>query len=909
MEVGDPVQRGGEVVLVQLLVQGIADVAQRQLGAAAHVVVLLGAVFELDPERVRQRPAPVLEVVDVLVRTGVAEVVVQVHLPAHPAQRPPEARAAVRRPRGPEVHGRDRLEPPLRHRAGLGDVVRREADVRVREQIDEAERVEEPVFRPEPVRVLGLQVRVPHPDAQRIAIVDEGLQVRHARFARGRRVPELKRAPVVDLHPVFGVGQYVRVSVGDPLAPTEDRPLQVRTLQAQSEHEPSGLARAVEAKAPAQIAVRPLEPGGEERVHGPSIRPDVEHRLVLVLGGRAPLAVDLEHRLPGHGLRHRQADRVRQRLAEVRLLLEHVAGPGARVLHVALDRRREVRETVGIAEVHPGLCEETPPAVIESLAPCEPGIAAQVLAVHVVVRRRGREELPGARARVLEVRAVEQGAARVQIPAEPQFVSLGEGELGVQVDPVARVFGVRARGAVDEGRGAHAEELLLPPRLVLEVVECAEAIARPDPVVVVASEVVVDVERQHAGLGEPVVAPPAASEIPSAERHRVAPPEPGLVHVVRAPEEGELRGGGETVDRQRSRVRNPPGHRPGFTARGEPRGHVLAESGSHGCVLHVRAESAGRTAEIARPRLFLEFQVDRPLFLTVGDPRELGHVRFLVVDLHAVHGLGGQVLGRHRGVAPEELPAVDENVLHLLALRGDGSVGLDLDPRKLAQKVLHRRVGAGPESERVVAQRVPPVQERDVVEGDDERVHVHRHHLEVDRADVHVFTGKGEILPHRTVSEQGDLKDVLAGSEVSEGEDAVAAGRRETGEDRVGLRERHHHGAAEAPTLRVGDHAAHRVLGLGLDGTGGKSREHEPAREQRQNRARSRRRHRANRQPPHRGPPSKGRRRLPAPRVARTSSSFSATRVSYSSRVTISPSVGGAIATSPRPSRFTSVAE
>ena len=67
-------------------------------------------------------------------------------------------------------------------------------------------------------------------------------------------------------------------------------------------------------------------------------------------------------------------------------------------------------------------------------------------------------------------------------------------------------------------------------------------------------------------------------------------------------------------------------------------------------------------------------------------------VRFAPIDLHLVNHVGWQVVERNLGIATEEVPAVDEQVIHELAVHVD-SPAFQFDARQLThQRIEHRAV-------------------------------------------------------------------------------------------------------------------------------------------------------------------------------------------------------------------------
>ena len=110
-------------------------------------------------------------------------------------------------------------------------------------------------------------------------------------------------------------------------------------------------------------------------------------------------------------------------------------------------------------------------------------------------------------------------------------------------------------------------------------------------------------------------------------------------------------------------------------------------------------------AENALTHGLVRHDIDGFVALAVVHAREFGGVAQLVVDLDAVDRLRGQRLDGRRHVLAEELLAVDEDLLDLLALGLDGSVG-DRDAGHLLQEALDVGVVGHLERSGVVAHRI-----------------------------------------------------------------------------------------------------------------------------------------------------------------------------------------------------------
>ena len=92
----------------------------------------------------------------------------------------------------------------------------------------------------------------------------------------------------------------------------------------------------------------------------------------------------------------------------------------------------------------------------------------------------------------------------------------------------------------------------------------------------------------------------------------------------------------------------------------------------------------------------LDAEVEHGLLLTVLNAADAREVALLVVGLDAVDDVRRQVLEGRLRVARHELLAIDENLLHLLAVDLDGTVVADLCPRQALDELLyHRALGRG----------------------------------------------------------------------------------------------------------------------------------------------------------------------------------------------------------------------
>ena len=98
-------------------------------------------------------------------------------------------------------------------------------------------------------------------------------------------------------------------------------------------------------------------------------------------------------------------------------------------------------------------------------------------------------------------------------------------------------------------------------------------------------------------------------------------------------------------------------------------------------------------AVVAVFHILLHRQVDHGFLLAVVDTGESCKVALAVDHLKLFNHVDRQVLGCHLGVVGEELLAVDKNLGDALASCGNLTVGVDIDTRKLLEKVLHHGIG------------------------------------------------------------------------------------------------------------------------------------------------------------------------------------------------------------------------
>ena len=131
----------------------------------------------------------------------------------------------------------------------------------------------------------------------------------------------------------------------------------------------------------------------------------------------------------------------------------------------------------------------------------------------------------------------------------------------------------------------------------------------------------------------------------------------------------------------------------------------MSSNEKFGLGVGVVAESGVELAELALPHARTGDDIERLVALAVVHARKFGRVGEFVVDLHAVDGLGRKRLDGRGDILAEELLAVDEDLLHRLALRLDRAVG-DGDAGHLLQQPFDIGVGHDLERSGIVAHRV-----------------------------------------------------------------------------------------------------------------------------------------------------------------------------------------------------------
>ena len=91
--------------------------------------------------------------------------------------------------------------------------------------------------------------------------------------------------------------------------------------------------------------------------------------------------------------------------------------------------------------------------------------------------------------------------------------------------------------------------------------------------------------------------------------------------------------------------------------------------------------------------VLLHLEVEHRLLLAVVDACDARQVRLAVVGFHLLHDVGWQVLEDEFLVVVEKLLAIDENLLHLLAVVGNLAIVVDDDARQLLEQLLNHGAG------------------------------------------------------------------------------------------------------------------------------------------------------------------------------------------------------------------------
>ena len=90
------------------------------------------------------------------------------------------------------------------------------------------------------------------------------------------------------------------------------------------------------------------------------------------------------------------------------------------------------------------------------------------------------------------------------------------------------------------------------------------------------------------------------------------------------------------------------------------------------------AASNIKVGHVAAVHALLDGKVEHRLFLPVIDAGDTGLIALLVVELHILNDAHGQVFQRRFRIAEHEFLAVEQNLLHLLAVDGDVTIFIHL---------------------------------------------------------------------------------------------------------------------------------------------------------------------------------------------------------------------------------------
>ena len=561
------------------------------------------------------------------------------------------------------------------------------------------------------VRVVGVQVGISARDVLRVRHVVHALQRRDRRAVGIGRDEQSQRVLAVDVQLAHHEVGHVVVRVFDLLGILlHDLSVEGRTLVVDIRHERVALLRKAEARADALRQVAALvgvrqQWVGREACDREVVARDVGALVAFLRVVRHPV---LEAHLrvfgnrfgigdiPAQAVRRRrgQAPQVAQRGVGRRIPRERIApdtrADGGDLLHVGprgrivlavriAERSVEGQRTPVLAQL--GTVDGARAQVVAVI----PGIAVVVgIAVSAAAVLRGAE-LPSGR---LAPRIVDLVA---EARADHQVLVLGN--LPLQTGVEAVVVTLRIGIAAGHQRiGAHRRLVPLVHRRAVRRVRIVEEVASFDlHLIAFAPRVgVVDaqgVDRGHTRLrAHHVLAyAPAAPASAARDAQDILKGEVLLVDVVEQPDQ---RHAAVTVEEV-------------HVAAGEVFETVLVLGLGFGIVADSGIELSEQPLAHARTR----DDVDGLVPFAVVHTRELRGIGELVVDLDAVDGLRGKRLDGRRHVLAEELLAVDEDLLDLLALGLDHAVD-HRDARHLLQKALDIGVIGHLEGPGVVAHRV-----------------------------------------------------------------------------------------------------------------------------------------------------------------------------------------------------------
>ena len=220
-------------------------------------------------------------------------------------------------------------------------------------------------------------------------------------------------------------------------------------------------------------------------------------------------------------------------------------------------------------------------------------------------------------------------------------------------------------------------------------------------------------------------------------------------------------------------------------------------------------------AELALTHVGFRDDIDRLVPLAVVHTRKFGRIAQLVVDLDLVDRLCGQRLDRRSYVLAEELLAVDEDLLHGLALCLDLAVG-NGDAGHLLEQPFDIGVGRHLEGSGIVAHRIALLRRTHRLHLLDHGLDLGRRRRQLERAE-RLFGGRQfQLLFKRFVAQKrnGNLVGTVGNRRL----DAPLVPRREVTFLRRRIRRRKlHDGTRHALARRGVDHGRRHAARLGIN--------------------------------------------------------------------------------------------
>ena len=180
-------------------------------------------------------------------------------------------------------------------------------------------------------------------------------------------------------------------------------------------------------------------------------------------------------------------------------------------------------------------------------------------------------------------------------------------------------------------------------------------------------------------------------------------------------------------------------------------------------------------SELALTHARFGYNIEGLVPLTVVHAGELGRIREFVVNLDTVYSLGRQRLDGRRHILAEKLLAIDENLLDLLALGLDRTVG-DGNTRHLLEQTLDIGIGRHLEGPGVVAHRIALLRSTHRFHLLDHGFDLHAR-LEAQHTEIYLRSRHTESRIECIVTQEGDRESVFTVAERREGDEALV-GRR-----------------------------------------------------------------------------------------------------------------------------------